>query len=141
MSPIVAVVDYGMGNLRSVAKALEHVAPGIAITVTSDPAVVAASGRVVVPGQGAMPDCMRELEQRGLVDDAVGPVAPRLGSVDGEVLGGGDQALLLRAVDRGEDGRLLTLLTPEHGRVTALALHAPPSARTSFRYAALSLSL
>ena len=62
----IAVVDYGMGNLRSVAKALEHVAGGKPVVVTADPAVLAAAERVVVPGQGAMPDCMRELEARGL---------------------------------------------------------------------------
>ncbi len=62
----IAVVDYGMGNLRSVAKALEHVAGGRPVVVTADPAVVAAAERVVVPGQGAMPDCMRELNERGL---------------------------------------------------------------------------
>ena len=62
----IAVVDYGMGNLRSVAKALEHVAGGKPVVVTADPAVVAAAERVVVPGQGAMPDCMRELNERGL---------------------------------------------------------------------------
>jgi glutamine amidotransferase len=62
----VAIIDYGMGNLRSVAKAVEHVAPGKEVVVTSDPAVVAAAGRVVFPGQGAMPDCMHELELRGL---------------------------------------------------------------------------
>ncbi len=62
----VAIVDYGMGNLRSVAKAIEHVAPGHRVLVTADPAVVAAAERVVVPGQGAMPDCMRELKARGL---------------------------------------------------------------------------
>jgi imidazole glycerol-phosphate synthase subunit HisH len=62
----VAVVDYGMGNLRSVAKAIEHVAADARVMVTSDPAVVAAADRVVVPGQGAMPDCMRELDARGL---------------------------------------------------------------------------
>ena len=62
----VAVVDYGMGNLRSVAKAIEHVADGQEVVVTSDPAVVAAAERIVVPGQGAMPDCMRELAARGL---------------------------------------------------------------------------
>jgi glutamine amidotransferase len=62
----VAVVDYGMGNLRSVAKAVEHVAPGEVVQVTSDPARVLGAGRVIVPGQGAMPDCMRELEARGL---------------------------------------------------------------------------
>ena len=62
----VAIVDYGMGNLRSVAKAIEHVAPQSRILVTHDPAEVASADRVVVPGQGAMPDCMRELEARGL---------------------------------------------------------------------------
>jgi glutamine amidotransferase len=66
MSSTVAVVDYGMGNLRSVAKAIEHVAPDIRLTITSDPSIVAAADRVVVPGQGAMPDCMRELDARGL---------------------------------------------------------------------------
>ena len=66
MSSTVAVVDYGMGNLRSVAKALEHVAPGARVLVTSNAADIAAADRVVVPGQGAMPDCMRELNSRGL---------------------------------------------------------------------------
>lgn len=62
----IAVIDYGMGNLRSVSKALEHVAPRATVRVTSDPADVAAADRVVFPGQGAMPDCMRELDARGL---------------------------------------------------------------------------
>ncbi len=62
----IAVVDYGMGNLRSVAKAIEHVAPQHRVCVTSDPAVVERAGRVVFPGQGAMRDCMREMDARGL---------------------------------------------------------------------------
>lgn len=62
----IAVVDYGMGNLRSVQKALEHVAPAEEVVVTSDPTEVISSDRVVFPGQGAMPDCMRELETLGL---------------------------------------------------------------------------
>ncbi len=62
----IAVIDYGMGNLRSVSKALEHVAGTKPVVVTSDPEVVLAAERVVFPGQGAMPDCMRELEMRGL---------------------------------------------------------------------------
>src|SRR5512134_2700819 len=62
----VAVVDYGMGNLRSVAKAIEHVAPRLKVTVTSDAALVRGAARVVFPGQGAMPDCMREMDSRGL---------------------------------------------------------------------------
>ena len=62
----IAVIDYGMGNLRSVAKALEHVAPDRSIVVTSDPAQILAAERVVFPGQGAMPDCVRELDSRDL---------------------------------------------------------------------------
>ncbi len=62
----VAVVDYGMGNLRSVAKAVEHVAPRLEVAVTSDPAEIARASRVIFPGQGAMPDCMREMDARGL---------------------------------------------------------------------------
>ena len=62
----IAVIDYGMGNLRSVSKALEHVAPSVSVVVTSDPHEVIKAGRIVFPGQGAMPDCMREMESRGL---------------------------------------------------------------------------
>jgi glutamine amidotransferase len=58
-------VDYGMGNLRSVAKALEHVAPQAEIRVTADPQEILSCERVVVPGQGAMPDCMRQLAASG----------------------------------------------------------------------------
>lgn len=67
----VAIVDYGMGNLRSVAKAVEHVAPGRPVVVTADPRVLADAERIIVPGQGAMPDCMRELNTRGLADVVV----------------------------------------------------------------------
>ncbi|MHB1121569.1 MAG: imidazole glycerol phosphate synthase subunit HisH [Ramlibacter sp.] len=64
----VAVVDYGMGNLRSVAQAVLHVArgSGFEVVVTSRPEDVRAADRVVLPGQGAMPDCMRELAESGL---------------------------------------------------------------------------
>lgn len=62
----IAVVDYGMGNLRSVAKAVERVAPRLSVAVTSDPETIRRAARVVFPGQGAMPDCMRELDARGL---------------------------------------------------------------------------
>jgi len=62
----IAVVDYGMGNLRSVAKAIERVAPYATVTVTSEPDVVRRADRVVFPGQGAMRDCMREMDARGL---------------------------------------------------------------------------
>lgn len=62
----IAVVDYGMGNLRSVWQALVHVAEDRSVVVTADPAILAEADRVVFPGQGAMPDCMRELDARGL---------------------------------------------------------------------------
>jgi glutamine amidotransferase len=64
----VAVVDYGMGNLRSVEQALRKVSPAAEIVVTDDADVIANAKRVVFPGQGAMPDCMRELDARGLRD-------------------------------------------------------------------------
>ncbi|WP_313077602.1 imidazole glycerol phosphate synthase subunit HisH [Melaminivora sp.] len=65
----VAVVDYGMGNLRSVAQAVQAAAAGTGCTVqiTARPEEVAAADRVVLPGQGAMPDCMRELHSSGLL--------------------------------------------------------------------------
>ena len=62
----IAVVDYGMGNLRSVSKAIEYVASGKSVVVTSNPDVIQQAERVVFPGQGAMPDCMRELDARNL---------------------------------------------------------------------------
>ena len=66
----VAVVDYGMGNLRSVSQAVMHVAAGsgVDVVVTQNPADVMAADRVVLPGQGAMRDCMRELHDSGLRD-------------------------------------------------------------------------
>jgi len=68
MARSVAIVDYGMGNLRSVSQAVQHVAAGsnTQVVVTSDPAVVNTAERVVLPGQGAMRDCMRELQRTGL---------------------------------------------------------------------------
>ena len=65
----IAVIDYGMGNLRSVSKALEHVAtPAQEIVVTSDKRVVESADRIVFPGQGAMRDCMAELVRFDLRD-------------------------------------------------------------------------
>jgi glutamine amidotransferase len=63
---MIAIVDYGMGNLRSVAKALEHVAPSASVRISSDPTEIRAAERIVFPGQGAMPDCMRYLRESGL---------------------------------------------------------------------------
>lgn len=64
----IVVVDYGMGNLRSVAKALEHVAPDHRVLISQLPGDVAACDRLVLPGQGAMPDCMRMLNASGLAE-------------------------------------------------------------------------
>jgi imidazole glycerol-phosphate synthase subunit HisH len=66
----VAVVDYGMGNLRSVSQAVQHVAEasGFEVVITSKPDEVFQAERVVLPGQGAMPDCMRELRESGLLE-------------------------------------------------------------------------
>ena len=65
---VVAVVDYGMGNLRSVSQAVAHVArdEDVKVIVTANPEEVFAAERVVLPGQGAMRDCMRELRDSGL---------------------------------------------------------------------------
>jgi glutamine amidotransferase len=77
---VIAVVDYGMGNLRSVAKALERV--GAAVEVTSDAARVAAADAVVLPGVGAFGRCMENLKDAGLescVREAAASARPFLG--------------------------------------------------------------
>lgn len=67
----VAVIDYGMGNLHSAAKALEHVAPvGMKVQVTSDEKIIHSADRVVLPGVGAIRDCMAEIKRLG-VDELV----------------------------------------------------------------------
>ena len=74
---MIAVVDYGMGNLRSVAKALAHVAPGARIEVTSDAATILAADRVVLPGQSAMPDTMAAFDRSGLRDAVLASLRER----------------------------------------------------------------
>ncbi len=104
---MIAVVDYGMGNLRSVAKALEHVAPKESIVVSSDAAVINSATRVVFPGQGAMPDCMHYLRQAGL-EDAVRKaiqVKPVLAVCIGEQM----------LFDYSEESRTLGATTPGLG--------------------------
>ena len=75
----VAVVDYGMGNLRSVSTAVQAAAQGSGwrVTVTADPDAVRAAARVVLPGQGAMPDCMRELRESGLLESVLEAAAAK----------------------------------------------------------------
>ena len=73
LSKTVAVVDYGMGNLRSVSQAVQHVAQGSGfdVVVTSRPEDVMAAERIVLPGQGAIADCMRELAESGLFESVL----------------------------------------------------------------------
>jgi glutamine amidotransferase len=76
------VIDYGMGNLHSVAKALEHVAPNSQIEVTSDKARIAEADHILLPGVGAIRDCMAEIRRQGVdqvVADAIGSGKPFLG--------------------------------------------------------------
>ncbi|PPE65830.1 imidazole glycerol phosphate synthase subunit HisH [Caldimonas caldifontis] len=98
----VAVVDYGMGNLRSVSQAVLHVAQGcgLEVIVTSRPEEVYAAERVVLPGQGAMPDCMRELRESGLQEAVLHAAAhkPLMGVCVGM------QMLLSRSEEGPTDG-------------------------------------
>jgi len=64
----IVVVDYGMGNLRSVAQALRAVAPEANVLISGEVADISSADRIVLPGQGAMPDCMSCLRESGLQD-------------------------------------------------------------------------
>jgi len=64
----VAVVDFGTGNLRSVCKAIEHVAPEVDVLVTDDPERIYSASHVVFPGQGAIGTCVRAIKEKGLGD-------------------------------------------------------------------------
>lgn len=64
----VAVIDYGMGNLHSVAKALEHVGNDLQLSVTADEKIIMAADRIIFPGVGAMRDCMGEIRRLGIDD-------------------------------------------------------------------------
>lgn len=73
----IAVIDYGMGNLRSVSKAIECVAENDEVLVTADAALIASADRIVCPGQGAAADCMAALTDAGLVDTIHGIIGSR----------------------------------------------------------------
>lgn len=93
----IAVIDYGMGNLHSVSKAIEHVSENARVIVTSDPELVRQADRVVLPGVGAIRDCMSEIRKQG-VDKLVAEVAsdrPFLGICVGM------QALMQRSEENG----------------------------------------
>lgn len=64
----VAVIDYGMGNLHSIAKALQHAAPEVDVQITSDAEIIKQADRVVFPGVGAIRDCVLALQETGLAD-------------------------------------------------------------------------
>jgi len=108
-----------MGNLRSVSKAIEHVAPQAEVRVTADAEMIASADRVVVPGQGAMPDCMRQLAESGareaVIDAARGK--PFLGICIG----------LQMLFERGEEGDTpgLGLLAGEVPRFRLSGLKIP----------------
>jgi imidazole glycerol-phosphate synthase subunit HisH len=82
----IVVVDYGMGNLRSVAQALRHAAPEADVQISGEVADLRSADRVVLPGQGAMRDCMRSLHDSGLQDELmrVSASKPLLGVCVGE---------------------------------------------------------
>ncbi len=82
----IVVVDYGMGNLRSVAQALRHAAPEADVQISGEVSDLRAADRVVLPGQGAMRDCMRALRESGLQDELmrVSASKPLLGVCVGE---------------------------------------------------------
>lgn len=65
---MIAIIDYGVGNLRSVHNAVKFISPHTKSIITSDPEHILKADRIIFPGQGAMPDCVRELEKRGLSD-------------------------------------------------------------------------
>ncbi|MBL6686257.1 MAG: imidazole glycerol phosphate synthase subunit HisH [Methylophilaceae bacterium] len=74
---MIAIIDYGMGNLKSVHNAFKYIVPSITSVVTSDPNVINSADRIVFPGQGAMPDCIREIEERGLKDAIINAAAKK----------------------------------------------------------------
>ena len=68
---MIAIIDYGIGNLRSVHNAVRFISPQTKSIVTSDPDVVAKADKVIFPGQGAMPDCVLQLDKRGLKESVI----------------------------------------------------------------------
>ncbi len=96
-SKICAVIDYGMGNLHSAHGALQTVAPDTQVLVTGDPDVIRRADHVVLPGVGAIRDCMAEIRRQG-IDEVVREVAktkPLLGICVGL------QALMTRSEENG----------------------------------------
>jgi len=103
-SPEIVVIDYGMGNLLSVQRGLEHV--GAIVQITSDPERIRAADRIVLPGVGAFPDAMEELARRGLVS-VIREVADRGTPLLGICLG--MQVLFETGAEFGETAGLAVL--------------------------------
>lgn len=118
----VAVIDYGMGNLHSVAKALEHVPGDHRVLVTSDAEQILAADRVVLPGVGAMRDCMGELRRLGL-DKVVHQVADSGRPLMGVCVG--MQAMMDRSAEN--DGVDCLGIFPGSVEAFGTALHDPLS--------------
>ncbi|MEP4574151.1 imidazole glycerol phosphate synthase subunit HisH, partial [Marinobacter sp.] len=93
----VAIIDYGMGNLHSVSKAVEHVAPDTRVLVTDNADQIRSADKVILPGVGAIRDCMAEIRRLG-IDNLVREV-----SADRPLLGicVGMQALMSRSEENG----------------------------------------
>ena len=68
---MIAIIDYGIGNLRSVHNAVSFISPKTKSIITSDPDMVARADKVIFPGQGAMPDCISQLDSRGLKESVI----------------------------------------------------------------------
>jgi len=116
----VAVIDYGMGNLHSIAKALQHAAPDVDVQIVSDADMILQADRVVFPGVGAIRDCMHALNQSGLsaIIQSVAKMKPLLGICLGM------QALLTDSAENGNTQGLGIL--PGH------VVHFPDELKDSF---------
>ncbi|PTB18234.1 imidazole glycerol phosphate synthase subunit HisH [Trinickia symbiotica] len=109
----IAIVDYGMGNLRSVQQALKKAAPEAEVAIVDRPEDIRAAERVVLPGQGAMPDCMRSLRESGLQEAVL--EASRTKPLMGVCVG---EQMLLDWSEEGDTNGLGLI----HGKVVRFAL-------------------
>lgn len=99
----IAIVDYGMGNIRSVAQAIQKVAPECHVIIAQQAHQITQADKIVLPGQGAMPDCMQNLKNSGLLEALMQAIhnKPLLGVCVGE-------QMLLEQSDEAPPGHLTT---------------------------------
>ena len=121
---MIVIVDYGMGNVRSVAQALKHVAPDADVRISASANDLLDADRIVLPGQGAMPDCMRHLNETGLVEPLMkcAQSKPLLGVCIGE-------QMLVDASDESAGGNP----TPGLGLFAGRCVRFDPSAGSEAR--------